>query len=124
MVQGTRGLVEKYPTPRIYVEGKGANDQWQDAEAFAAEWEHPLWKSLQEKAKGAGHGGMDFVMNYRLVDCLMKGIAPDMDVYDAAALSAVTELSERSIAGRSRPVEFPDFTRGKWINRAPLAVVS
>jgi hypothetical protein len=124
LVQGSRGLVEKYPTPRAYIEGKGRNDQWRDLKEFEAEWEHPLWRSLQEKAKGAGHGGMDYVMNYRLVDCLLKGEPPDMDVYDAAALSAVTELSERSIANRSRTVDFPDFTRGRWRSRTPLGVVS
>ncbi len=124
LIQGSKGLLEKYPTPKIYVEGRGKNDEWQDLETFAAEWEHPLWKALEEKAKGSGHGGMDYVMNYRLMDCLHKGEAPDMDVYDAAALSAVTELSERSIANHSRTMDFPDFTRGKWISRAPLGVVS
>jgi hypothetical protein len=125
MVQGTRGLVQKYPTPLIYVEGKGKNDEWENLlEKYAAEWEHPLWKELQEKAKGAGHGGMDYVLNYRLMQCLQKGLPPDMDVYDAAALSAVTELSERSIAGRSKPVDFPDFTRGRWSKREPLGIVT
>jgi hypothetical protein len=67
---------------------------------------------------------MDYVMNYRLIDCLLKGEAPDMDVYDAAALSAVTELSERSIANHSRTVDFPDFTRGRWRSRTPLPIVT
>ena len=124
LVQGSKGLVEKYPTPRAYVEGTGKNDEWQDIESFAPQHEHPLWKSLEEKAKGSGHGGMDYVMNYRFIDCLKKGIAPDMDVYDAAALSAITELSERSISNRSRTVDVPDFTRGKWISRTPLGIVS
>ncbi|MBI4909847.1 MAG: Gfo/Idh/MocA family oxidoreductase [Acidobacteria bacterium] len=125
MVQGTRGLVQKYPDPLIYIEGKGRQHQWQQLlKEYAAEWEHPLWKELQEKAKGAGHGGMDYVLNYRLMYCLQKGIAPDMDVYDAAALSAVTELSERSIASRSRSVDFPDFTRGRWTRREPLGIVT
>ncbi len=126
MVQGTRGLVQKYPDPPlIYIEGKGREHQWQDMfKEYAAEWDHPLWKELQEKAKGAGHGGMDYVLNYRLMSCLQKGIEPDMDVYDAAALSAVTELSERSISSRSRTVDFPDFTRGRWTRRAPLGIVS
>lgn len=124
LIQGSKGLLEKYPTPQIYVDGRGKEDQWQNLENFAGEFEHPLWKTLQEKAKGSGHGGMDFVMNYRLMECLRKGEAPDMDVYDAAALSAVVELSERSIGNRSRTVDFPDFTRGKWMSRAPLGVVS
>ncbi|MBE0658259.1 MAG: Gfo/Idh/MocA family oxidoreductase [Bryobacteraceae bacterium] len=125
LLQGTKGVLEKYPTPQIYIEGRDKNDQWVDLmTGYAAEFEHPLWKELQERAKGAGHGGMDFVMNYRLMQCLIKGEAPDMDVYDAAALSAVTELSERSIASRSKSVDFPDFTRGKWRSRPPFGIVT
>ena len=124
-VQGSHGIVQKYPKPLIYIEGKGKNDEWDDLiEKYAAEWEHPLWRELEQKAKGAGHGGMDYVMNYRLMDCLQKGLPPDMDVYDAAALSAVTELSEKSIAGGSKPMDFPDFTRGKWRSRAPLGIAT
>lgn len=125
LLQGTKGVLEKYPKPQIYIEGRDKNDQWVDLmTTYAAEFEHPLWKELQERAKGAGHGGMDFVMNYRLMQCLIKGEAPDMDVYDAAALSAVTELSERSIASRSKSVDFPDFTRGKWRSRPPFGIVT
>ena len=63
---------------------------------------------------------MDYLEDYRLVDALRSGRYPDMDVYDAAAWSAVSELSERSVADRSRPVDFPDFTRGKWKTNAPI----
>ncbi len=125
MLQGTKGILQKYPDPKIYVEGRGKNDEWQDLfPGYEAEFEHPLWKELQERAKGAGHGGMDYVMNWRLMECLKKGIEPDTDVYDAAALCAVTELSEKSIANRSASVDFPDFTRGKWRSRKPLGVVT
>jgi predicted dehydrogenase len=125
LVQGTKGLLQKYPNPQIYVEGRGKHDQWEDLfPGYTAEWEHPLWKELEARAKGAGHGGMDYVLNYRLMRCLQKGEAPDMDVYDAAALSAVTELSERSIAKRGASVDFPDFTRGKWRSRKPLGIVT
>ncbi|MCL4401999.1 MAG: Gfo/Idh/MocA family oxidoreductase [Acidobacteria bacterium] len=124
LVQGSKGLVEKYPTPRIYLDHKSPAHQWENMEKYAREWEHPLWAKLSETAKGGGHGGMDFVMTWRLMDCLRKGMPPDMDVYDAAALSAVTELSERSIANRSRTMDFPDFTRGKWTSRPPLGIVS
>jgi hypothetical protein len=60
---------------------------------------------------------MDYPMSYRLVQCLHEGLAPDMDVYDAAAWSAPAPLSEQSVAGGSVPVEFPDFTRGRWEDR-------
>lgn len=125
LIQGSKGILEKYPTPQIYIEGREKNHEWADLfKNYAAEFEHPLWKELEARAKGAGHGGMDFVMNYRLMQCLLTSQPPDMDVYDAAALSAVTELSERSIASRSKSVDFPDFTRGKWRSRPPFGIVT
>ena len=78
--------------------------------------------TLEEQAKGAGHGGMDFIEDLRLIDALRQGRPLDMDVYDAAAWSVVTELSERSVARGGAPQEFPDFTRGRWKKELPLAV--
>jgi hypothetical protein len=77
---------------------------------------------MQEKAKGAGHGGMDFIEDYRLVNNLRRGWYPDMDVYDAATWSAVVGLSVKSVANKSRSVDFPDFTRGKWKTNAPIPI--
>jgi hypothetical protein len=57
---------------------------------------------------------MDYVMSWRLVQCLREGLAPDLDVYDAATWSVPAALSERSVATGSAPVDFPDFTRGRW----------
>lgn len=125
LIQGTKGLVQKYPDAKIYLDGKSPRHEWEDLiEAYAGRYEHPLWRSLEEKAKGSGHGGMDFVQAYRLVYCLRNGEPLDTDVYDGAALCAVSELSERSIADNSRTVDFPDFTRGRWIGRKPLGIVT
>jgi predicted dehydrogenase len=125
LLQGTKGKVLKYPDAKIYVDGRSPRDEWEDLiEKYAAEYEHPLWRELQERAKGSGHGGMDFIEMYRLVYCLRNGEPLDTDVYDGAALCAVSELSERSIAQRSRTLDFPDFTRGSWMNRAPLGIVT
>ena len=124
LLQGTKGIVRKYPAAKIYIDGRSPKHEWEDLiENYATEYEHPLWRDLRERAKGSGHGGMDFIEAYRLVHCLRHGDPPDMDVYDAAALSAVTELSEQSIANRSRTVDFPDFTRGAWMRRKPLGIV-
>jgi predicted dehydrogenase len=113
-VAGTKGVFEDYP-PRIYVEGQpgghrfGAIDQWK------ASHEHPLWTRIGEIARNkGGHGGMDFVMAWRLVECMREGLPPDFDVYDAAAWSAPLPLSEMSVAKGSAPMPFPDFTRGEW----------
>jgi len=114
MVQGVKGVVRKYPDQRIHIEGRTKGHGWDKLEAYQAEFEHPVWKRLQEKAQGAGHGGMDYIEDYRLVQALRQGIAPDINVYDSAAWCAVTPLSEKSVALGGQPVSFPDFTRGAW----------
>lgn len=112
-IQGTKGIFEDYP-PRIYFDGMKPSHQWSTIEAFKAEHEHPLWRTLGEQARSGGHGGMDFVMAWRLVQCMREGLPPDMDVYDAAAWCAPGPLSEASVKQGSAPQAFPDFTRGKW----------
>jgi hypothetical protein len=83
--------------------------------SLTAQYGHPLWKTVGEVARQVGgHGGMDFVMCWRLVQCLREGLVPDFDVYDAAAWSAPGPLSERSVRLGSAPVPVPDFTRGGW----------
>jgi hypothetical protein len=78
-------------------------------------FEAPLWTRLErEREATGGHGGMDYVMSWRLVQCLREGLSPDLDVYDAATWSAPAALSEASVAKGSAPLEFPDFTRGGW----------
>lgn len=112
-VMGTKGTFEDYP-PRIYVEGSAGGERWNPIDEWKTKFEHPLWTKLGEQARTGGHGGMDFVMAYRLVETMRSGIAPDYDVYDAAAWSAPFPLSEMSVAKGSAPMKFPDFTRGEW----------
>ena len=113
-VQGTRGAFEDYP-PRVYVEGQKGGESWAAIDSWKATHTHPLWSNVGELArKKGGHGGMDFVMAYRLVQCLHDGLVPDYDVYDAAAWSAPFPLTEMSVAKGSAPMKFPDFTRGNW----------
>jgi len=120
LVQGTNGIVRKYPEEKIHIEGRSKGHSWESLDKYYEEFEHPLQKALREKAKGASHGGMDFIEDYRLIRALRKGLVPDMDVYDAAAWSVVGELSERSVEQGSEPVKFPDFTCGKWAMTRPL----
>lgn len=124
LLQGTNGVVQKYPQPQIHVEGRSKAHAWEPLAGYQAEFEHPVWKALEERSRGAGHGGMDFIEDYRLIQCLREGKPTDMDVYDGAAWSAVGFLSEQSVASRSRPVDFPDFTRGAWQRRPPLPIVT
>ncbi len=122
LVQGTRGLFQGYPN-RVHIEGRSPEHEWESADDYLKEFDHPLWSDEGENARGAGHGGMDYIEDYRLVKCLREGIPTDMNVYDAAALSAVIALSERSVADGSSPQAFPDFTRGRWETNPPLGIV-
>jgi hypothetical protein len=123
MVQGTKGLIQGWPD-RIYIEGRAAKaDEWEPLDKYYEEFEHPLWKSDKVKSATRGHGGMDFLEDYRFIECLRAGVAADMNVYDAAMLSVVCELTDRSVADRSRPQDIPDFTRGKWKTTPPLGIV-
>ena len=80
--------------------------------------------SLSSHAEGRGHGGMDFIEDYRLVWSLRKGEPTDQDVYDAAAWSAVIDLSCKSVAKRGKPQDFHDFARGRWRTNPPLGIVT
>jgi len=78
-------------------------------------YKHPIHQEIEEKAKTVGgHGGMDIVMDYRLIYCLQNGLPLDQDVYDAAEWSCIGELSAVSAEHNSMPVKVPDFTRGDW----------
>ena len=122
LVQGTRGIARKWPN-RVHIEGVSPQHQWEELEVYFPKYEHPLWGKMADEARGAGHGGMDYIEDYRLIKALTTGTQPDFDVYDAASWSAVSELSEISVANRSKPVDFPDFTRGAWKTREPLGII-
>ena len=123
LIQGTNGILRKYPEPRIHLEGRSEPHQWESIEPYLERYDHPLWRELGELGQDARHGGMDFIEVYRLVDALRAGRPPDMDVYDAATLSAVIELSGMSIAAGNEPQPFPDFTRGRWREPRQLQVM-
>jgi predicted dehydrogenase len=115
-VQGTKGLWSD-DLNSIYIEGKSPYDQWEPATALLAENDHPLWKRYASSAEGAGHGGMDFYVLNAFVESVKRKVPPPIDVYDAAAWSVISPLSEISIANGGAPQQFPDFTRGKWMTR-------
>jgi hypothetical protein len=120
LIQGSKGIFRDYP-PRIFVDGQEGGHAWKTLDRHKERFEHKLWKEVGETArKKGGHGGMDYIMCYRLVQCLREGLEPDMDVYDAAAWSVPGPLSEMSVARGSAPVRFPDFTRGRWKERRAI----
>jgi hypothetical protein len=123
LIAGTKGLFQDYP-PRIYIEGADTKEEWGSLDSWK-QYQHPLWKQEGEIAKKVGgHGGMDFIMLYRLLECVQKGLPPDIDVYDTATWSAVAPLSVTSVSRGSAPVEFPDFTQGKWRQRGICAIAT
>jgi hypothetical protein len=99
-------------------------DDWISAEEFKSleqQYTPPISKKLGDMARQiGGHGGMDFLMNWRLIDCLRNGLPLDMDVYDAAAYSCIEPLSEWSVANRSNSIDVPDFTCGAWEKNKPI----
>ncbi len=114
---GTEGFANKYPTQGISV--KGINGHLyvpqEVMDSLLTAYRPEFAKAIEEKAKEVGgHGGMDYIMDYRLIYCLRNGLPLDQDVYDAAEWSAVQELSRISLENNSMPVRFPDFTRGDW----------
>ena len=124
-VTGTDGFANKYPTEQYVIRPK--NDQEKAVfsphepvsdkvmSELGEKYRHPIHVEIEEKAKKVGgHGGMDFVMDYRLIYCLRHGLPLDMDVYDLAEWCSVIELSKISLENGNRPVEVPDFTRGAW----------
>lgn len=118
-VQGSEGIWE-VDGNRIYIEGKAKEPhRWDDATSWLKQYDHPLWKKYGEYAAGSGHGGMDFFVLQAFVESAKQNIAPPMDAYDAAAWSAITPLSEISIANNGESQDFPDFTRGNWVKRKP-----
>jgi predicted dehydrogenase len=123
LICGTGGTFADYP-PRLALFGK--EHAWEtDLTSCYAKYGHPLWKQHKEQAlKSGGHGGMDYLMNWRLIHCLRAGSPLDMTVYDAAAWSSILPLSVASVAKGSAPVNVPDFTRGQWQTSRPLLAAS
>jgi len=121
---GTKAFHEGYPS-RLCIGEKG-HDWLKEADynEYRKKYDHPIWTKLKaEIEKYGGHGGMDFVEIYRLIDNLNRGVQLDMDVYDLASSCAVTPLSEISVELGSVPVKFPDFTRGRWKEERELQIL-
>ena len=129
-ITGTKGFANKYPSEGFAfndpdrVKSGLADHEDLSGHSFVSEetkkmlmekYRHPITAEIEARAREVGgHGGMDFIMDYRLVYCLRNGLPLDQDVYDAAEWSCIGDLSAASIENGNMPVEFPDFTRGDW----------
>jgi hypothetical protein len=128
-IQGTKGVYTNgrgLCEPMIYLDGiSPESHRWEPAEPYLKQYEHPVNKNYNPPPRAAirGHGGAERrtpIRWHRLVMALRKDIMPDWDVYDSVTSSAISPVSEASIAQGSMPTEFPDFTRGKWQTRSPI----
>lgn len=131
LIQGTAGTLAGFPT-RVALEGgvpgiTKDHHSWVQGDQLAQlreQYDHPLYTRLSQAAEGSGHGGMDGIMVYRIVECLQQGLPLDQNVYEGCFWSAVAPLSEASVAADGAPQSFPDFTRGQWKTTKPLGIIS
>ncbi len=120
VLSGTKGAASKWPGPERIAFGHS----WvkpEELQKLYDQYSPPIVKHIGKIAKEVGgHGGMDFIMDWRLIDCLRNGLPLDQDVYDAASWSSIVALSEKSVASRSKSMDIPDFTRGNWKTNKPV----
>lgn len=115
LISGTKAFAQKYPLPGKIAVGHDDFLERAEMEKLENEYTPGIVRHIGELAKSiGGHGGMDFMMDWRLIDCLRNGLPVDMDVYDAATWSVIGPLSEWSVANGSQPIAIPDFTMGRW----------
>jgi len=130
LIQGTKGTLAGFPT-RVAIEGgfEGVSKdhhswiQGDKLEMLYEKYDHPLYKRLNQETKNSGHGGMDGIMRYRIIECLRDGLPLDQNVYEGCFWSAVTPLSGKSISEEGVPQKFPDFTRGNWETTKQLDII-
>ena len=134
LIQGTNGVFAGFPN-RIALEESDlihpdraawSYHYWEhDLTPWQERYEHPLYVRMGERSTAqGGHGGMDFLMCWRIIECLRNGEPLDQDVYDAAAWSVIGPLSAESVLDRGNSRDIPDFTRGEWRTAEPLQIVS
>lgn len=118
-VQGTKGLWMDL-NQSIHIEGRSPPHKWEPFQAYQDQYDHPLWRKYADSAAGAGHGGMDYFVIHAFVEAVKAEAPMPIDIFDAVTWSALTPLSEQSIAEGFKTLEFPDFTRGLWQSRKPI----
>ena len=130
LIQGTKGTLAGFPTRAFFdkkessISGKYSGwIQGEDLDLIYEKYDHPLYKRLNNVTSNSGHGGMDGIMMYRIIESLKKGSPLDQNVYEGAFWSAVTPLSRMSVTNDGVPQSFPDFTRGNWNTTKPLGII-
>jgi predicted dehydrogenase len=123
-IQGTKGIYSG-TLNKIYLEDISPKpDAWEAIDTYQEKYDHPLWKKYGDKAESSGHGGSDYLCFRDFTEAVRAGSETPIDVYDTVTWSIITKLTAESVANKSRPVDFPDFTRGKWLNRKPVVILN
>ena len=130
LIQGTKGILAGGPTRAAFDNGfegytKDA-EEWITGEGIDAlyeKYDHPMYKRLNKITQDSGHGGMDGMMVYRIIECLRKGEPLDQNVYEGCAWSSLIELTSNSVNNDGQPQDFPDFTRGNWVNTNTFDII-
>lgn len=123
-IQGTKGIYSG-TLNKIYLEDLSPKSHtWEDIDQYREKYDHPLWKKYGAIAESSGHGGGDYLCFRDFVEAVRNGTETPIDVYDTVTWSIITKLTEESVANKSKPVDFPDYTRGKWQTRKPQLVIN
>lgn len=121
LLSGTKAIARKWPSPKIAYGHEWISED--EMKVLEEKYTPEIVKKVGTMAKKiGGHGGMDFIMRWRLIDCLRNGLPLDQDVYDAALWSSIAPLSEESVKNRAKSVDVPDFTNGAWKKNKPVDI--
>lgn len=120
-VQGTGGIYSG-TLDKLHLEGKSPSHQWEDAGAYRDQYDHPSWKKYGETIMQFGHGGSDFLCMLDFVNAVRNRREVPIDIYDSVTWSVLMDLTQKSVEKKSRPVDIPDFTKGKWETRRPKPI--
>jgi len=120
-IQGTNGIFSG-TLNKIHLEDTSPSHRWESIDTYMEKYDHPLWKKHGTIASQSGHGGGDYLCLMDFVNAVRNGTNTPIDVYDYVTWSSITRLSQESVAGRSKAVDFPDYTRGKWESRPPSKI--
>ena len=119
-VRGTLGMQTEERNV-VFFEGMEENIANNENEMYA-KYDHPLHAEYERLGTKGGHGGMDWLVSRAFVEAVKNGTNTPIDAYDSVTWLAIGALSEQSIKGGGIPVDFPDFTGGKWQSREPAVL--
>lgn len=120
-VQGTSGIYSG-TLNKVHLEGRSPSHQWEDAKDYMSEYDHPSWKKYGEEVMKFGHGGSDYLCMLDFAKAVRNKTQVPIDIYDGVTWSIITDLTAKSVEKKSCAIDFPDFTKGQWMNWKPKGI--